>query len=175
MLKPHPMPTDLGSSYNDSEQYGGVTSSPLSHGFDLMNATNEVAPTATTNCNCHAGWDQQCNYGHYGSAQNGGAVCDGFPSPDPDSPPGPGCCTNYWVRDDNAEHGVTNMTTPSADNGANDYIASAFIAFVESRAAEDKPFMAQVSAHNCHGPYIATPDAVARCRANISCVPPGGT
>ena len=40
----------LGSFYNDSERLGGLTSSPLSHGFDKMNATVEVSPTATTNC-----------------------------------------------------------------------------------------------------------------------------
>merc|ERR1719181_762820 len=35
----------LGSFYNDSELYGGITSSPITHGFDRMNATVEVAPT----------------------------------------------------------------------------------------------------------------------------------
>ena len=56
----------LGSFYNDSEKYGGITSSPISHGFDLMNATVEVAPTATTNCECNAEWQKDCDYGHYG-------------------------------------------------------------------------------------------------------------
>ncbi len=42
----------LGSFFNDSKAYGGVTSSPLNHGFNKMNATIEVAPTATTNCQC---------------------------------------------------------------------------------------------------------------------------
>lgn len=42
----------LGSFFNDSKAYGGVTSSPLTHGFTKMNATVEVAPTATTNCQC---------------------------------------------------------------------------------------------------------------------------
>ena len=53
----------LGSFYNDSEIFGGRLSSPLSHGFDLMNATVEVSPTATTNCECNAEWQDNCNYG----------------------------------------------------------------------------------------------------------------
>jgi len=32
----------LGSFYNDSEAYGGLTSSPITHGFDSFNATVEV-------------------------------------------------------------------------------------------------------------------------------------
>lgn len=40
----------LGSLFNDSESLGGITSSPRTHGFDRFNATVEVAPTATTNC-----------------------------------------------------------------------------------------------------------------------------
>ena len=31
-----------------------------------MNATVEVAPTATTNCECNADWQKNCDYGHYG-------------------------------------------------------------------------------------------------------------
>lgn len=35
-----PTPTrHLGSFYNDSEAHGGITSSPVTHGFDLFNAT----------------------------------------------------------------------------------------------------------------------------------------
>jgi hypothetical protein len=56
----------LGSFYNDSEKYGGITSSPISHGFDLMNATVEVAPTATTNCECQEDWRAGCDFGHDG-------------------------------------------------------------------------------------------------------------
>lgn len=32
----------LGSFYNDSEAYGGITSSPVTHGFDRFNSTVEV-------------------------------------------------------------------------------------------------------------------------------------
>ena len=53
----------LGSFYNDSEALGGLTSSPVTHGFDHFNATVEVAPTATTNCNCRKDWSADCLYG----------------------------------------------------------------------------------------------------------------
>lgn len=42
----------LGSFYNDSK----VPSSPTTHGFDHFNATIEVAPTRSTNCNCNKEW-----------------------------------------------------------------------------------------------------------------------
>lgn len=32
----------LGSFYNDSEKLGGITSSPVTHGFDYFNATGEL-------------------------------------------------------------------------------------------------------------------------------------
>ena len=81
----------LGSFYNDSEKFGGKTSSPISHGFDHMNATVEVAPTATTNCECNAEWQPNCNYGHYGKMTH----CGGKQGPDPDSKPG--CCFNVSI------------------------------------------------------------------------------
>ena len=46
----------LGSFYEDSEKFGGLTSSPITHGFDHFNSTIEVAPTRTTNCNCNKEW-----------------------------------------------------------------------------------------------------------------------
>ena len=43
----------LGSFYDDSEKYGGITSSPITHGFDHFNMTVEVAPTLSTNNQCN--------------------------------------------------------------------------------------------------------------------------
>ena len=48
----------LGSLYNDSEAFGGISHPPTEHGFDHFNATVEVAPTATTNCQCRTDWDE---------------------------------------------------------------------------------------------------------------------
>ena len=74
----------LGSLYNDSEALGGITSSPVTHGFDVFNATVEVSPTATTNCQCNAAWQPDCDYGHYGKMTH----CSGGPGPDPNASAG---------------------------------------------------------------------------------------
>lgn len=159
----------LGSFYNDSEKLGGITSSPISHGFDFMNATVEVAPTATTNCECQEDWRAACDFGHDGKPEhcNGG----GF-GPDPAAPKG--CCFNYWWNDENAEHGVTNLTNASPDNDARDYVAQSLIGFIEAQAAKNAPFMAQASFHNCHIPFIATPAERESCNSSESCLAPTG-
>jgi hypothetical protein len=126
----------LGSFYNDSEQLGGITSSPVTHGFDMFNATVEVSPTATTNCQCNAEWQPNCDYGHYGKMTH----CSGGPGPDPNA--SNGCCFNYWWNDDSAPHSVTNLTIASPDDDST-YNADSFIRFLESRAGA--PFLAQVS------------------------------
>ena len=76
----------LGSFFEDAESYGGVQSSPLNHGFTKMNATVEVAPTATTNCQCKAEWLETCDFGHYHQ-------------PNHCQPAKTGCCFNYWWDD----------------------------------------------------------------------------
>jgi hypothetical protein len=81
----------LGSFYNDSEALGGITSSPVTHGFDLFNATVEVAPTATTNCECKEEWYENCDFGHDG----GPTHCGGKGNPGGGAPLKPGCCFNY--------------------------------------------------------------------------------
>lgn len=133
-----------------------------------MNATVEVAPTATTNCMCNEAWQKNCDFGHDLKPTH----CGGGPGPDPDAPRG--CCFNYWSDDVNAEHGVTNLTRPSPDNDANDYLASALVQFIEHQADKNMPFMAQISFHNCHIPFIGTPSERAKCASNESCVAPGG-
>ena len=152
-----------GSFYNDSEKYGGITSSPITHGFDRFNATVEVAPTATTNCECNKDWIDSCDFGHDGKPThcNGGASPGGGPD---------GCCFNYWWQDPQAEHGISNLTWASPDNDARDYLADSFVQFLESRNGD--PFMAQISIHNCHIPYIGTPSEREACAANRTCNPP---
>ncbi len=80
----------LGSFYNDSEKFGGRTSSPVTHGFDHFNATVEVAPTATTNCQCRQDWDKNCLFGHY----HGPNHCSGGKNPGGGSLKN-GCCCEY--------------------------------------------------------------------------------
>eukprot|EP00038_Savillea_parva_P008746 m.178892 g.178892 ORF g.178892 m.178892 type:complete len:646 (+) comp14648_c0_seq1:135-2072(+) len=156
----------LGSFYNDSEAYGGLTSSPITHGFDYFNATVEVAPTATTNCECTQEWYEHCDFGHDG----GPTHCGGHGNPGGGPPLKPGCCFNYWWNDDSSPHAVTNLTNPSPDNDARDYLADTFVRFLEAR--DGAPFFAQISIHNCHIPFIGTPDERQKCNSTESCNPP---
>ena len=153
-----------------------------------MNATVEVAPSATTNCECNAAWQPNCNYGH---CENGSITnfrsfldvrackthththtpdgkmthCGGKQGPDPDSKPG--CCFNYWA-DADAPHGVINQTHPSPDDDAT-HNADAFIRFVETLGGY--PFLAQIAFHNCHIPFIGTKLRKADCNSTESCAP----
>lgn len=147
----------LGSFFNDSEAYGGTAASPMQHGFTKMNATIEVAPTATANCQCKAEWLELCDFGHYDA-------------PNHCFPPGQ-CCFNYWWDDPLSPHGVTNLTTPTpADDSL--YLADAFERFLKDRSQMGKPFLAQISFHNCHIPFIGSKDAKESCAQNATCRPP---
>eukprot|EP00039_Didymoeca_costata_P028753 m.22087 g.22087 ORF g.22087 m.22087 type:complete len:616 (-) comp7338_c0_seq1:96-1943(-) len=154
----------LGSFYNDSEAHGGITSSPVTHGFDHFNATVEVAPTATTNCQCTTEWDKTCDFGHYNRPNH----CSGKGNPGGPSLPG-GCCFNYWWNNESAPHAVTNLSNPV---GLDDslYVADVFTRFLEGR--NGAPFLAQLSFHNCHIPFIGTPTARQSCSNNETCKPP---
>jgi arylsulfatase A-like enzyme len=76
------------------------------------------------------------------------------------------CCRS---NDDASPHAVTNFSAPTPDDDST-YLADAFTRFVEGRAG--KPFLAQLSFHNCHIPYIGTNASRAACAANKTCVPP---
>ena len=140
----------LGSFYNDSERFHGLTSSPITHGFDHMNATVEVAPTATLNCECREEWMGQCDYGHYHKMTH----CGGGPGPNPKAKNG--CCFNYWWDDAEGAHGVANLSNPTPDDDAT-YLAGAFVSFAERQGGA--PFLAQLSFHNCHSapPWSSKP------------------
>eukprot|EP00928_Gymnodinium_smaydae_P039784 TRINITY_DN27104_c0_g1_i1.p1 TRINITY_DN27104_c0_g1~~TRINITY_DN27104_c0_g1_i1.p1 ORF type:complete len:615 (-),score=33.83 TRINITY_DN27104_c0_g1_i1:147-1991(-) len=147
----------LGSFFNDSS----VPSSPLFHGFDRMNATVEVTPTATANCGCNSQWEESCNFGHYHKHNH----CSGGPGPGAPIAPN-GCCFNYWWENASSPHGISNLTNPSYDDDSA-YIAEAFVGFLESRRG--RPFAAQVSFHNCHIPFIGTAAARQKCRDGTTC------
>ena len=98
--------------------------------------------------------------GHYGKMTH----CGGKQGPDPHSKPG--CCFNYWWNDNNAQHGVTNLTNPTPDDDAT-YNADSFIRFAES--LDGSPFLAQISFHNCHIPFIGTAARRAECNSTESC------
>ena len=106
------------------------------------------------------------------------------------------CCYNYWWRNDSAQHGVSNLSyvrvvdtvcfaytcrrlidlslinrypVPTDDAI---YIAESFIGLLRKRvAAGNKPFLAQLSYHNNHIPYVATSTAKADCTAGKTCKP----
>ena len=152
----------LGSFFNDSESFAGLTSSPVTHGFDHFNATVEVAPTATLNCECNAAWQSGCDYGHYGEMTH----CAGSQGPDPNA--SKGCCFNYWWDDASAAHAVSNFTMPTPDDDA-EYNADAFVRFLEG--LDGAPFLAQISFHNCHIPFVGTPSRRAACNSTAECEP----
>ena len=147
----------LGSFYADAP----YPSSPLVHGFDRMHATLEVAPTATTNCMCSAAWNASCEFGHDGGPEH---CTGGFAAGGPD-----GCCFNYWFEDARSEHGVGNMTRPShaIDAVEVQQSLSAFLKTVD----DDAGFVAQLSFHNCHIPFVGAAATVAACRDGDGCLP----
>ncbi|CAB9499726.1 acetylgalactosamine-6-sulfatase [Seminavis robusta] len=151
----------LGSFFNDSEAYGGKCSSPLNHGFSKMNATVEVAPTATANCQCKPEWQKDCQFGHY-HEQKYCYSSEKFNGK---------CCYNYWWDDPLSAHGVANLTWPTpADDSL--YLADAFSRYIAERAQQQKPFLAQISFHNCHIPFIAVKAAKESCARGETCRPP---
>jgi len=111
-------------------------------------------------------WSQNCDFGHDG----GPTHCGGNGNPGGGAPLKPGCCFNYWWDDQEATHGVTNLTWASPDNDANGYLADSFVRFLEAR--DGAPFMAQISIHNCHIPFIGTPTERAKCNSSETCNPP---
>ena len=60
---------------------------------------------------------------------------------------------------------MQNITFPTPDDDAV-YNADAFVRFAESLGGA--PFLAQVSFHNCHIPFVGTPARVAACNATGS-------
>ena len=151
----------LGSFYNDSELLGGTTSSPITHGFDIFNSTVEVAPTATSNCQCDKAWAGSCDFGHNAPTEH----CAGAPN----GVAVGNCCFNWWHGDASAPHGVANHTSPTPDDDAF-FAADAFIRFLRSR--NGAPFLAQISFHNCHIPFVGTPQRRAACNSSAECAAP---
>jgi arylsulfatase A-like enzyme len=161
----------LGSFFNDTEDIEGlkgVTSSPQTHGFTHFNATMEVAPTATTNSQCRQEWNDTVNYGHYGKPNH----CAGGPNPGGGDLQD-GCCFNFWWDNDTAAngHGVTALETNLAtvfDGDDSRYVADAFRGFLDTRN-DGQPFVAQISFHNCHIPFIGSDASRAACVAGETC------
>lgn len=132
----------------------------MTHGFDRFNSTVEVAPTGTTNCECKAEWQKHCLYGHYGKMTH----CGGGQGPDPGARPG--CCFNYWWPDESAPHGIMNLSNPVPPDET-EYISDSFDRFLVDLSG--RPFVAQLSFHNCHIPYVGTPEQRWACGNGTTC------
>ena len=104
-----------------------------------------------------------CSYfRHYGKMTH----CSGGQGPDPHA--AKGCCFNYWWDDNDANHGIANLTNPSPDDDAL-YNADSFNRFLEAQGGA--PFLAQISFHNCHIPFVGTKQRRAECNSTESCGP----
>jgi len=142
-----------------------VTSNPVTHGFAHFNATQEVVPTATTNCNCRKEWSENCNYGHYDAPNH----CAGNGNPGGDDLP-EGCCFNYWWNNVSSSFGgISNYSEPILGEDSR-YIVDSFRTFLNDNG--DKPFVTQLSLHNCHIPFIGSPERIESCRNGTSCKAP---
>lgn len=149
----------LGSLYRDTEH----ASSPVTHGFSDFNATVDVSPTALTNCQCSAKWIESCDFGHYGKPTH----CAGSGNPCGDECQD-GCCFNYWWNDELEPHGVKNLTWPSPYDDSL-YVVDSFRTFLERRNPDK--YLAQLSFHNCHIPFVGTPAARENCASAVTCRP----
>jgi arylsulfatase A-like enzyme len=121
---------------------------PSYFGFDTVVATPQVAPTSTANCGCiytvPGAGGENCNIGHYEGAghstQGNYLECDQY-------------FTNF--------NGTANATmqplrevSPVDDA---EFLVDALETFIVNAVANNTPFFAQLSFHNCHIPYIAPP------------------
>ncbi|EDQ89600.1 uncharacterized protein MONBRDRAFT_7910 [Monosiga brevicollis MX1] len=110
-------------------------------------------------CNCRQEWSKDCLYGHYEGTNH----CQGG-----EGPGGNNCCFNYWWPNASAAHAVSNYSQPIPQDDSL-YLTDSFYHFLAGR--DGAPFLAQISFHNCHIPYIGTPEARADCAAGRTCRP----
>lgn len=117
---------------------------PLDFGFDVVFATSQVAPSSTSNCGCletvpGAGVD--CNLGHYG--EPGGHTPAWVPGLE---------CDQTWYTTPNGTWAPYKEVTDVDDAGM---LIDHLLTFINSSVSASQPFLAQVSFHQVHIPYIA--------------------
>jgi len=78
------------------------------------------------------------------------------------------CSFNYWWPNASAPHAVTNLSRPTPYDDAA-YVADVFDRFVGEQATEARPFLAQLSFHNCHSPFVGSEERRAACARGTSC------
>ena len=80
--------------------------------------------------------------------------------------PGLSGCFNYWWPDATAEHGISNLSNPIPPDET-DYISDSFTRFLEG--LDGRPFVAQLAFHNCHIPFVGTPEQRQLCMNGTTC------
>lgn len=123
-----------------------VQRTPLDFGFNTVFATSQVAPSSTSNCGCLQtvpGAGEGCNLGHYAASGHSPAWV-----------PGLECDQTWWTRPgDGVWAPYKNLTAVDDAEMLVDHLE----AFVNGSVAAGKPFLAQVSFHQVHIPYISPP------------------
>ena len=74
-----------------------------------------------------------------------------------------------WWRDDTKEHAIANLTWPTIPDDAADLACSFSRLVAKQDAAGHKPFLAQISFHNCHIPFIGGNETRRACQSGKSC------
>jgi arylsulfatase A-like enzyme len=119
---------------------------PRDFGFQNVMATPQVAPSATSNCGCVqtvAGAGEGCELGHYAG--------DGHY---PAWLPALECMQSYETD----AAGVWGPKADVADVDDAQMLVNRLERFLETAVQNDTPFLAQVSFHQTHIPYVSPPE-----------------
>jgi arylsulfatase A-like enzyme len=130
---------------------------PLELGFDSVVATPQVGATSTLNCGCLEtvpGAGQGCNLGHY----NGTG-----PVPDVTHLE----CNQYFYSTANGNQTELESYQQVSPVDDQEFLVDQFEAFATAAVKAGTPFLAQISFHSVHIPYVAPP-AFRAMYANLS-------
>lgn len=151
--------TEAGGLCCDGHDAHVPLATPLDFQFDTALATAQVAPSSTSNCGCVMtvpGAGQNCNLGHYEGSGH--------------SNPGPWLeCDQYlsFNATGSGALGATHLTSAAGVMQSVQYVTPVddaeflvdnLLLFIDDALAQGKPFLAQVSFHHNHIPYISPPE-----------------
>jgi len=118
---------------------------PLDFGFQTVFGTSEVAPSSTSNCGCLmtvSGAGEGCNMGHYTHNHT------------PVYLPGLECDSTWYTTPSGTWEPYLQVT----DVDDAQMLVNRLESFILESIQNQKPFLAQVSFHQVHIPYIAPPE-----------------
>lgn len=130
----------------DGRDAGLTMRPPTAFGFETVFATSQVAPSSTSNCGCLQtvpGAGEGCNLGHYADAGHS-----------PSYLPGLECDQTWQTMPDGSWAPYKEVA--GVDDAA--MLVDRLEAFVMTAQQQGRPFLAQVSFHQVHIPYIAPPE-----------------